>query len=151
MKAHRILSTPLFLTKAEKPIPRFMQKSLIASAFLAFLLLVRLESSGQKGKADVWLTTADRSALFQKQDAVNFGAVDTRYQTIAVDESTKFQRMDGFGFALTGGSADHLIRMSAPARKALLQRLFDTTGTAIGISYLRLSIGASDLNASTLR
>jgi glucosylceramidase len=54
--------------------------------------------------------------------------------------------MDGFGFTLTGGSAQHLMRMSAAARAAILRELFDTTGNNIGISYLRLSIGASDLN-----
>ena len=54
--------------------------------------------------------------------------------------------MDGFGFALTGGSAMHIINMSASARNTLLHQLFDTIGNAIGVSYLRVSIGSSDLN-----
>ena len=56
------------------------------------------------------------------------------------------QTMDGFGCCLTGGSAMHLIRMDATSRAALLKELFATDGTNIGISYLRVSIGASDLN-----
>ncbi len=36
--------------------------------------------------------------------------------------------------------------MIAPARAALLKRLFATDGDNIGISYFRVSIGASDLN-----
>ena len=59
-----------------------------------------------------------------------------------------------FGFALTGGSAQHIVRMSGAARADLLQELFGTANAStkngnkneIGISYLRLSIGASDLN-----
>ena len=54
--------------------------------------------------------------------------------------------MDGFGFALTGGSAEHIIHMGASARNELLHKIFDTTGNNIGVSYLRLSIGSSDLN-----
>jgi O-glycosyl hydrolase len=53
--------------------------------------------------------------------------------------------MDGFGFALTGGSAQLLMRMGAAPRTALLKELF-TTGGGIGVSYLRVSIGASDMN-----
>lgn len=54
--------------------------------------------------------------------------------------------MEGFGFTLTGGSAGHLLGMSAAGRAALLRELFGTEGSAVGVSYLRISIGASDLN-----
>ena len=54
--------------------------------------------------------------------------------------------MDGFGNCLTDGSAMLLNRMSAEARKALLNELFGTMGNGIGISYLRISLGASDLS-----
>ncbi len=36
--------------------------------------------------------------------------------------------------------------MDAASRDALLKNLFATEGTSIGVSYLRVSIGASDLN-----
>ena len=55
--------------------------------------------------------------------------------------------MDGFGFTLTGGSAYLLNRLPPVARDDLLKELFSTQGEALGISYLRLSIGASDLSA----
>ena len=98
-------------------------------------------------RVDVWLTNYDRSALFQQQpNALNFTSNKTSNQTIIVDDSKTYQRMDGFGFALTGGSAQHIINMNASGRNNLLHQLFDTTGNAIGISYLRLSIASSDLN-----
>ncbi|HYC86375.1 MAG TPA: glycoside hydrolase family 30 beta sandwich domain-containing protein [Chryseosolibacter sp.] len=55
--------------------------------------------------------------------------------------------MDGFGYALTGGSA-YLIseKLGAKTRSALLHELFLDTGRNIGVSYLRISIGASDLD-----
>ena len=48
--------------------------------------------------------------------------------------------------ALTGGSALHLFNMSSAARKQILTELFETTDKNIGVSYLRVSIGASDLD-----
>ncbi|MCB2379237.1 glucosylceramidase [Hymenobacter sp. BT635] len=98
--------------------------------------------------AAFWLTTTDKSALFQAQaapawstDQAAAGAV------IEVDDKQTFQSIDGFGYCLTGGSAELLHRMGAPERQALLRELFGTDGNNIGVSYLRLSIGASDLDA----
>ncbi len=54
--------------------------------------------------------------------------------------------MDGFGFSLTGGSAANLIKMTPHARAAILRELFATDKNNTGINYLRISIGASDLN-----
>ena len=55
--------------------------------------------------------------------------------------------MDGFGFTLSQGSASHLLAMSDSARKSVLQELFGTGEKDIRISYLRLAVAASDLNA----
>jgi glucosylceramidase len=98
-----------------------------------------------------WVTQPDRSALFEKQkETVPFTQEAARRgggATIVVDESQPMQTIDGFGFALTGGSAELMMRMSQASRSALLQDLFATDGSHIGVSYIRLSIGASDLNS----
>ena len=100
--------------------------------------------------AEFWLTNPDRSALFQKQDPVPVLQVAAPAAlTIELAEDQAFQSMDGVGYTLTGGSAQVLMRMSALARAALLQELFAFDGTNIGVSYLRVSIGASDLNDRT--
>ena len=103
----------------------------------------------QKEKAvNTWLTVPSRSILFQKQPEQYFSKDNAFPQdpVIVVDLTKKFQHMDGFGWALTGGSAQALMRMSAGARTGLLKQLFDTDSDHIGGSYLRVSIGASDLN-----
>jgi glucosylceramidase len=95
----------------------------------------------------VWQTSGDKSKLFQKVDNLSLSeAAPSASADIVVDDRHAFQTMDGFGFTLTGGSAQHLIKMEPAARAALLKELFATDGTNIGISYLRVSIGASDLN-----
>ena len=57
------------------------------------------------------------------------------------------QTIDGFGYTLTGGSA-YLINQLGADKNPLLKELFGTGENSIGVSYLRISIGASDLNAS---
>ncbi|GAA3923990.1 glucosylceramidase [Chitinophaga oryziterrae] len=97
-----------------------------------------------------WLTNPDKSALLKKQTvSLIFKDTVNIYPTIKVDETKTFQSMDGFGYTLTGGSAS-LINSLAPAvQDALLKELFQADSTFIGVSYLRISIGASDLSATT--
>jgi glucosylceramidase len=112
-------------------------------------LLTLLSFSGQSADkaASLWLTQRDRSALFALQPApLPFTGATSTGLTIEVNDGQEFQTIDGFGFALTGGSAMHLSRMEPAKRATLLQELFATGSTNIGISYLRVSIGASDLN-----
>ncbi|WP_035561894.1 glycoside hydrolase family 30 protein [Hymenobacter sp. IS2118] len=98
-------------------------------------------------RATLWLTTPDQKSLFQRQPGtLAFGATAGAGPVIEVDEQQLFQPIDGFGYCLTGGSAMLLHRMGAPERTALLRELFGTAGNDIGVSYLRLSIGASDLD-----
>jgi len=98
---------------------------------------------------DSWITNADRSAMFQKQtDSIYFrnsnrgGGVP-----IVIDDKQQFQEIDGFGFALPGGSAELLMKMSSAQRAKVLKEIFAIDNKNIGVSYLRISIGASDLNS----
>lgn len=101
-------------------------------------------------KTDVmfWLTKADSTIRFQRQNiALNFSASSSSGTTIVVDSTQTYQTMDGFGFALTGGSAYLINRLPSSDRSKILQELFASDSTFIGISYLRISIGSSDLNS----
>ncbi|MEP6615961.1 MAG: glycoside hydrolase family 30 beta sandwich domain-containing protein [Ginsengibacter sp.] len=122
---------------------------LFFTAFPSILCIVfSLQARSQK-TVELWLTNADKSALFQKQKTLpgfHKGVHDSAF--IEVNEKITYQSIDGFGFALTGGSAMHIIRMSTEARSSLLNEIFGTAKNSIGVSYLRVSIGASDLNES---
>ncbi|MBF4470121.1 glycoside hydrolase family 30 protein [Flavobacterium sp. HJJ] len=102
-----------------------------------------------KNEVDFWLTTGNQSALLQKQTGIlAFGNKVNIYQNIEVNDTQKYQSIDGFGFTLTGGSAQVINQLTAQKKKELLQELFGSGDNSIGLSYLRISIGASDLNAS---
>lgn len=101
------------------------------------------------GTVDWWLTTLDKTALLAEQAPLASlpAGMAAPIPAIVVDPSRQRQAVDGFGFALTGGSAQHIVAMSKMARQELLRELFSFQGNGIGISYLRISIGSSDLNA----
>jgi glucosylceramidase len=93
----------------------------------------------------IWLTDPSRNIFFTEQRAItDTGRLSG--ETIIVNTNQTYQIMDGFGYALTGGSALHLFNMSPAARKQIITELFDTKDKNIGVSYLRVSIGASDLD-----
>jgi glucosylceramidase len=108
----------------------------------------RITNSSRSANVQCWLTNADKHVLFQKQspDIQLTTAKANAETTIDIKDKPSYQTMDGFGFCLTGGSAMLIHQMDAKSRSALLRELFTTQGNNIGVSYLRISIGASDLD-----
>jgi len=103
--------------------------------------------SEDPSSVSVWLTSADQTFLFQRQpEDLRFADNANDFPVLTVDAEQKYQVMEGFGFSLTGGSAMLISRLPASDRNALLRELFLPDGDGIGISFLRLSIGASDLS-----
>lgn len=94
----------------------------------------------------IWMTTGDQNQLLQQQGNVTFSPdAGTNATTINVDEGSTYQSIDGFGYTLTQGSAKLINNLSATAQSALLNELFSPTN-GIGISVLRIGVGATDLS-----
>lgn len=62
-----------------------------------------------------------------------------------MNDAQMFQAMDGFGYCLR--SAQLLHQLALGARAHLLRKLFATDGPNLGVSYLRLNIVVSALDA----
>lgn len=92
-----------------------------------------------------WITKGDESLLLSRQASVPLQPA-TSGNIINIDTTQSYQEMDGFGFTLTGGSAFVINSMPETEKAALLKELFGSEDKSISINYLRLSIGASDLN-----
>ena len=131
---------------------------LLLIGILAFLLNCKSKNQSDPteppapsgtGIARVWLTKGDKSKLLNREaDLVVQSQATGSWPTISIDTATLLQTIDGFGAALTGSSAYVLHnKLSDGARQTLLRKLFDTVNGA-GISYLRLTIGASDFSLS---
>jgi glucosylceramidase len=120
-------------------------RSLLGALLIASAPLTVLAASG-KGVA-VWLTTPDKTSLLSEQpQRLHFAHASVGAKAIVIDDGTKFQTMDGFGHALTGGTAQLMMKMSPASRTALLKELFGNGTGEIATSYIRVSVGASDMN-----
>lgn len=96
-----------------------------------------------------WVTKADQTILLQQQTGLlALGAASATPQIITIDSTQVYQTVDGFGYTLTGGSASLINALPAADKSGLLNELFGTAANSIGVSYLRISVGASDLNSS---
>ena len=117
-----------------------------------FALLSPVSLAAQHGNsAEIWLTTQDRSQLLTLQsERLAFHPAGAQSvppsNRIQIDDKQTFQTIDGFGFALTGGSAELIHHMDAASRHALLQKTFGKGPNDAAVSYIRVSIGASDMN-----
>ena len=115
----------------------------------ATLLIAPLASAQTQshGDARLWLTNVDRSALLAPQATpLRFSENAAEAPVIEVNDMQQFQSIDGFGFAVTGGSAELLMRMAPAQRASLLKEIFAPDGDGIHVSYIRVSIGSSDMN-----
>jgi glucosylceramidase len=124
--------------------------------FLSILFAFPELVSAQKASLEIeaWVTLPDRSVLFSKQpekillsDVNAVRAWGVQNLPIVIDEQRTMQSIDGFGFALTGGSAELMMKMSQTERTKLVRELISTDGDGIGVSFIRISVGSSDLNS----
>ena len=122
------------------------------SAFILLLSVLAANNSfcqqvtHKSNKVQFWLTDPSDSTLFKQKAAIEFGSAANQSPAITINKSQVYQAIDGFGYALTGGSAMLINKMSAGGRAKLLNELFTTKGRSIGVSYLRISVGSSDLD-----
>ena len=96
----------------------------------------------------VWLTDVGKNQWVSSQSDVTF---QTRQTTnplaIKVDDTVKYQKITGFGAALTDSSAWLINQLSTSSRSTLMKKLFDPA-TGAGLSMVRLPMGASDFTAT---
>lgn len=102
------------------------------------------------GAVQAWVTTGDQSRLLSRGHDAVFGAATPAAIVIEVDPATRYQTMTGFGASITDASAILIHdRLGAAQREALMQELFGRApGIGIGLSFTRLTIGASDFSPS---
>ncbi len=95
---------------------------------------------------EVWLTLGDKSKLLSDEPGLTFTpGTPASGHTIRVDPGVLYQQFEGAGAAMTDSSAWLIMnKLRGPARRELLQNLFTRHGSGIGLSYLRVPMGASD-------
>jgi glucosylceramidase len=94
------------------------------------------------------VTNLDKTFLLKEDSILIEKSNIARGEVIEIDQNAELQTMQGFGYTLTGSSAYLINKMSSPSQANLLNELFDCKSGSC-ISYLRISIGASDLDIKT--
>lgn len=72
---------------------------------------------------------------------------NTNIASIQFNSNKKYQQIEGFGFGLTGGSATLIDQLPEVSKKQILNEIFGQGKDKLGVSYIRISMGASDLDA----
>ena len=97
---------------------------------------------------EAWVTTGDRSRLLARESGLSFATRATLANQIDVDADRRYQSIVGYGAAVTDASAWLIqTRLNEAQRAALLKELFGRDD-GLGLSFTRISIGASDFSRS---
>jgi len=123
-------------------------KRLIGALALAALGGCATLSAQPSSEARWWLTTADGKQKLAEQAALPPQAAPTAGTIIHIDPSKRYQRIVGFGASITDASADLIQGLPVEKREALLQELFGRRNGGLGLSFTRLTVGASDFSST---
>ena len=97
----------------------------------------------------VVLSTHDQTRLMAAQPSVQFTANTSGANQVLVDETQQYQSIEGFGAAFTDSACYLLEKVAQPAAlPGALTDLFTRSGNGIGLSFMRIPMGASDIALS---
>ena len=122
----------------------------ISKYILFFIGILPLSFNALSLHAQIWTSTADASVQLVKYPLTkieNTATIPSGIIKVKVNPQKTYQTMEGFGYALTGGSAQVIHHLSKEKRKALINEIFGSSSSSLGVSYIRISMGASDLDA----
>lgn len=126
-----------------------MPRSTMIAASLALALLASIGAGAQS--VSVYQTTADLLEALSQRATLHFSvgpASDAPAAVIAVDDSQRFQQIDGFGASLTDAAAWLFAKKLTPAQTDAAFKMLFTRKEGIALSFLRQPIGSSDLAAT---
>ena len=113
---------------------------------IACLVLIGRAPLADAQTVSVWLTTDDLTKELHPQPPVVFAIGRGGGNRIFVDETQTCQPIEGFGAAFTDTTGYMLNEVATlAARNAAMSNLFTRVGNGIGLGFMRLPMGASDL------
>jgi glucosylceramidase len=120
----------------------------LTAAVLGALLLAGCTSLAPTSpqSAEVWLTTVDETQKLAPQAEVLPAGAASGDEAVVIDTSQRFQKMHGFGAAMTDASAELFSGLPEAKRKEIMAELFGRGPNGLGLSFTRLTVGASDFS-----
>lgn len=112
----------------------------------ALALVTGTTAAAAPPRANWWLTTADEAHKLERQPTIMATTPAAGAIVIRIDSTRRFQSITGFGAAITDASANLIQAMSPTRRASLMAELFGRKGEGLGLSFTRLTVGASDFS-----
>ncbi|HEU4697525.1 MAG TPA: glycoside hydrolase family 30 beta sandwich domain-containing protein [Sphingomicrobium sp.] len=123
--------------------------SRLAAALLAGLFMAGCAAARPNASvAGMWLSTADQARKLAPMPAPPAQGRAAGNEAVRIDTSKRFQKMHGFGAAITDASAQLLSALPPMRRRAIMTELFSRRNNGLGLSFTRLTVGASDFSTS---
>lgn len=127
---------------------------ILATVYVVLLLLATESTArrdagnpGDKNRVAVVESSEELHEALQEEPALSFSSSHSAPVTINVDDSVRYQQIDGFGASLTDSSAWLLAhKLNDAQRKSVMEMLFSPS-KGIGLSILRQPMGSSDFAA----
>jgi len=119
----------------------------IAVALFAFALgACTTVGTTKPPAAEMWLTTADETQKLAPQPMLASAGAAMGDEQVSIDPAVRFQQMQGFGAAMTDASAELFSKLPEDRRRAIMTELFGRANGGLGLSFTRLTVGASDFS-----
>ena len=123
---------------------------LSCSALLFFSPARSQQKSAPKSRPQIQVVESsdDAREILQQKSPLRFTSTQEPHLAIRVDDSIKYQQMDGFGASLTEASAWLFTHKLNDAQRADVLKMLFSPSQGIGLSILRQPMGASDFSLS---
>ena len=116
----------------------------IAALIFSFAFVLAVSAQQAQG----WLTCDYHQLYLSPVGARSLqNGTGSNSRKIHIDPSVRYQKVEGFGWMLTQGSAKLIREMSASARTSLLKELYAPDGK-VRATVVRIAVGACDLSES---
>lgn len=109
-----------------------------------FILLGKITLAQQY--IQTWISYPEKQKMLHRIEDQLLSNKPLQNKIIELNPKKSFQTIDGFGYTLTGSSAQMIEQLDKDEQSKLLQELFSLDDDGIGISVIRLSIAASDMD-----
>ena len=119
----------------------------LANCTLLSVALFGASTPASAQSVNVVLTTPDQTHLLAAQPSLTFTAGTANSTAITIDDTVRYQRLEGVGASFTDSAASLVWNQLNPAQRTqLMADLFSANG--IHLSFLRQPMGATDLALS---
>ncbi len=123
-----------------------MPRSTVLTAILAIAAMLPIVAGAQS--VSVYQTTPDMLEALSLRATLHFSAISAAklpIPTITVDDTQRFQQIDGFGASLTDAAAWLFAKKLTPAQTEAAFKMLFGRRDGIALSFLRQPVGSSDL------